>query len=145
MTGPEGTPARRRGELAKGLAVLAAVFALGGVAGLAVGRTMALREMRHMIDGPPPEARARFRLEAMRRHLRLTDAQTEQVRAILAEADSERDRLMETCGPGLDDLRKRTDARVREVLDEEQRKRFDEGPSRHGRPRGPRPPLPPPP
>ena len=138
----EAAPARGSAR-AKAAAVLAAVFLLGGVAGGAVGRLTALREMRRMVEGPPPEARARFRLEAMRRHLDLRDDQVTRVRAIMSEADAERDRLMETCGPGLDDLRKRTDARLREVLDEDQRRRFDEMSARKGRPPGPWAPPPP--
>lgn len=127
---------------AKAAGVLAAVFLLGGLAGGAAGRITALREMGRMVEGPPPEARARFRLEAMRRHLDLRDDQVARVRAIMAEADAERDRLMETCGPGLDDLRRRTDARVREVLDEDQRKRFDDASARRRRAPGPWPPPP---
>ncbi len=130
---------RPRSARAKAAAVLAAVFVLGGVAGGAVGRITALREMGRMMEGPPPEARARFRLEAMRRHLALRDEQVARVQAIMSEADTERDRLMETCGPGLDDLRRRTDARLRAVLDEDQQKRFDDMSARRGRPPGPWP------
>lgn len=126
----------------KAIAVLSAVFLLGAVAGGAAGRITALREIRHLTEGPPPEARARFRLEAMRRHLQLRDDQLDRVRTIMAEADAERDGLMEKCGPGLDELRRRTDTRLREVLDEEQRRRFDEMGPRRGRPPGGWPPPP---
>lgn len=131
---------KRNGSRWKALAVLAAVFVFGGVAGAAVGRITALREMGKMMEGPPPEARARFRLEAMRRHLKLRDDQVERVRAVLAEADTERDQLMASCGPQLDELRQRTDAKLRAILDEEQQKRYDEGPGRKGRFRGGDPP-----
>jgi hypothetical protein len=104
-----------------------------------VGRVSALRHFGRVMEGPPEEARARFRMEAMRRHLGLSDDQAAQVRAIMDEADAERDRLMASCEPGLDDLRKRTDARLREVLSEDQRKRLDELDARRGRHRGGRP------
>lgn len=123
----------------KAIAVLAAVFLLGGVAGAGLGRMSAMRDLRHVMQGPPEQARANFRLEVLRRHLELNDGQTEKIRSIFAEADGEREKLMATCGPGLDDLRKRTDARVREVLTEDQRKRFEDLPARRGRPGGPPP------
>lgn len=131
----------------KAAAVLAAVFVLGGLAGGAAGRISAQHELRHMMEGPPDQARANFHLEAMRRHLDLTDDQVGKVRAVLSEADADRDKLMASCGPGLDDLRTRTDARLREILTEEQRKRFDKL-HRGKRPWGPppgAPPGPPPP
>lgn len=140
-----GSPANG-GAWVKAIAVLAAVFVLGGAAGIAVGRASAMREVRRMMEGPPGDARERFRVEALRRHLDLRADQVERVRAVMAEADGERDKLMSACGPGLDDLRRRTDARLREILDEEQRKRFDELSKRRGRPPGPwmdgPPPLP---
>lgn len=114
------------------IALLAAMFAFGSVTGVAVGRVWTMRDVRRMMEGPPGEARAGFRLEALRRHLDLRPDQTERIRAVITEADAERDKLMATCGPGLDDLRRRTDAKVREVLDEDQRKRFDEIGKRRG-------------
>jgi Spy/CpxP family protein refolding chaperone len=122
--------------------VLAAVFVLGGVAGVAVGRITSMRELRHMMEGPPGEARARFRMEAMRRHLDLNEDQVTRIRAVMSEADADREKLMATCDPELEDLRKRTDARVREILNEEQRRRFDQ--LHHGRMPGPWPPGRPP-
>lgn len=130
----------------KPYAVLAAVFLFGGIAGVAVGRVTALRDLATTFRGPPAEARANFRLQAMRRHLDLTDAQVRELEAILTEAETERDKLLDQCRPGLDTLRERTDARVKEVLTPEQRARHDElegmrkrhpGPPPHG-PGGPR-------
>ena len=119
---------RIHGTRAKAAAVLVAVFLLGGLAGGAVGRTTAFRELNRMMEGP----RARSHLEAMRRHLDLRDDQVPRVRAILDEADAEREKLMGNCGPGLEDLHKRTDARVREILDDEQKKRLDALGARRG-------------
>lgn len=145
--GPPATPSGPGSPRLKAALVLAAVFALGGFAGVAVGRVSALRELRQTMDAPPAEARTQFRLDAMRRRLDLSDDQLTRLRAIMSEADSERDTLMAKCGPGMDDLRKRTDERVREVLTEEQRKRFEEMEQRRGRHSGGRGPGhgPPPP
>ena len=131
--------------------MLAAMFVLGGATGGAIGRASALREMRHMMEGPPGEARANFRLEALRRHLDLSADQVDKMRAVMAEADAERDKAMAACDPGMEELRKRTDAKVRAILNDEQKKRFDELQKRRGRPGpwmgGPMggPPPPPPP
>ncbi|WP_437326432.1 hypothetical protein [Sorangium sp. So ce381] len=110
----------------KPLAVLAAVFLFGGVAGAAIGRVTALRDLEATFRGPPTEARAQFRLRAMRRHLDLTDRQVRELRATIAEAEAERERLLSECRPALDALRDRTDARVKGVLTPEQLTRYEE-------------------
>lgn len=139
IAGPARAPVGRRdGTRAKAAMVLALVFLLGGLAGGAIGRFTAMREVGRMMGGPPGEARSRFRLEALRRHLDLREDQIDRVKAILDEADVERERLMGSCGPGLDDLRARTDARVRALLDEDQRKQLDAFEARRGQRRGPR-------
>ena len=142
----------------KPIAVLVAVFLLGGVAGAGGGRLLAMRELAGTMRGPPAEARARFRLEAMRRHLDLDDAQAQELEAILDEAETEREALMRSCGPGLEELRARTEARVDAVLRPDPRARPQElerrrprRPPHGGGPRGPGdhhpppPPAPPPP
>lgn len=141
---PRPAPATTAARM-KAVGVLAAVFLLGGAAGGAVGRMSAIRDLGRVMQGPPAEARARFRMEALRRHLDLREDQTARVQAIMEEADAERDKLMASCGPGLEDLRKRTDARIREVLSEDQRKRLDDLDARRGRHGPPWPGRPPPP
>ncbi len=146
---PAGAPPPANGGArTKAILLLAAMFVLGGAAGVAVGRASAVREIRHMMEGPPGASRVNFRIEALRRHLDLSAAQVDQLRAVMAESDAEREKLMAACDPGMDDLRKRTDAKVRALLDEAQRKRFDDLSKRRGRPPGPwmdGPPPPPPP
>ncbi|WP_437529321.1 hypothetical protein WME79_47510 [Sorangium sp. So ce726] len=123
----------------KPLAVLAAVFLFGGVAGAAIGRVTALRDLEASFRGPPAEARAQFRLKAMRRHLDLTDRQVRELRATIAEAEAERDRLLSECRPALDALRDRTDARVKGVLTPEQLTRYEELEAERRRHPGPPP------
>jgi Spy/CpxP family protein refolding chaperone len=110
----------------KPAAVLAAVFLFGGITGVAIGRTTAIRDLQTTFRGPPTEARAQFRLEAMRRHLDLTDDQTRKLEAIFSEAETEREKLLDTCRPGLDALRDQTNTRVNEILTPEQRARHEE-------------------
>jgi hypothetical protein len=117
----------------KGTAALVAAFVLGGISGGAIGRLTAVRDFERMMGGPPREARARFHMQGMRRHLGLSDAQADKIQAIMDEADAQRDKLVEPCEPGLDDLRERTDARVRAVLDEDQRRELDALQARRGR------------
>ncbi|WP_437797367.1 hypothetical protein [Sorangium sp. So ce693] len=123
----------------KPLAVLAAVFLFGGVAGAAIGRVTALRDLEATFRGPPTEARAQFRLKAMRRHLDLTDRQVRELRATIAEAEAERERLLSECRPALDALRDRTDARVKGVLTPEQLTRYEELEAERRRHPGPPP------
>lgn len=144
-------PAPPPSTRARAVVILIAVFVLGGAFGFAVGRGVALREVREVVGGPPEEARVRMRLAAMRRHLELDAEQTRRVEDILREADATLHERMEACRPGLEELRVRTDERIREVLSPEQRRRFDERPRfdgggrRHGPPPGWPPPPPPPP
>lgn len=137
----------------KPIAILIAVFVLGGAAGVGAGRTLAMKELAGAMRGPPTEARARFRMEAMRRHLDLDDAQATAIEAIVTEAETERETLMATCGPPLEELRVRTDERIRAVLRPDQRSKHEElerRRPRHGPRGGPRgagdhhPPAPPP-
>ncbi|AUX27392.1 hypothetical protein SOCEGT47_079800 [Sorangium cellulosum] len=144
MTSRPPAPARW-----KPAAVLAAVFLFGGVAGAALGHGVTLHHLRATFRRPPAEARAQFRLEAMRRRLDLTDAQESEIEAILAEAELERERLLAECRPGLDALRDGTDARVKGVLTADQRAQYErfeamrrrrpgppDGPGHHHRGRG---------
>lgn len=131
-----------RGKL-RAVLVLVGVFLLGGLSGLAVGRATANRELAHTLRRPPDELRAQMRIEGMRRHLDLRDDQIAALEALLRDAEAERARLVEPCQPELESLRERTDASLRALLDDEQRRRFDEHLSR--RPRGPHPPGPRPP
>lgn len=126
----------------KAAAALAAVFLLGGAGGFAAGRASALRELNGIMAGPPGEARGRMRMRMLTRRLALRDDQIAKLQAIFDEADAERDKLVAACGPGLDDLRRRTDARVRDVLDDQQRRMLDDlrlhhGGHHHGPPFGP--------
>lgn len=134
----------------KPVAVLIAVFLFGGVAGAALGHGVTLHHLRATFRRPAAEARAQFRLEAMRRRLDLTDAQVSEIEAILAEAELEREKLLAACRPGLDALRDRADARVKGVLTAEQRAQYEQfeamrkrrlgppgGPGHRGRGRGP--------
>jgi hypothetical protein len=125
--------AGRRGARLKAAAVLGAVFLLGGLTGGAVERVRVARELGRIMDGPPREARTRFRMEALRRHLELRDDQVAPVRAVLDQGEADRDEAMKGCGPGLDELHRRTDARLRELLDDEQKKRLDALEARHRR------------
>lgn len=127
----------------KAALVLVGVFALGGVAGAAGSRAYVLHRFRSSMDAPTPEARAHFRVEAMKRHLDLSDDQVTKIETIFKEADGERDKRMSACQPGMDQLRKDTEAKILDVLRPDQRDRFKEiaahrGP--FGGPHGPPPP-----
>jgi len=110
----------------KPLLILLLVFVFGGVAGAGVTRAYMLHDMRARFGGPPGEVRVRLRVEAMRRQLDLTPPQVDKIEAIFRETDPEMERAMKPCQADLEALRKATDARITAVLDEAQRKQFED-------------------
>jgi len=104
----------------KVIAILVGVFLLGGGVGGALMHMHGLRSMRHTMGGPPTKARARFRLQAMTRHLDLDDDQRTKIEAILREGEQERERLMVDVRPELDKLRQSMNSRINAVLTPEQ-------------------------
>lgn len=122
---------------AKSALVLMGVFALGGVSGAAGMRAYGIQQFRAAVDSPG-EARAKFRLEAMRKKLDLTDEQVAKIEIILKDAEVLRDERIQPCKGGLDEIREKTDARINEILDERQRERFREFQERRRAGRGKR-------
>ena len=125
----------------KAALLFACVFALGAVAGAGASRIYVLHQLRPAMDRPLNEARAHFRLEAMKRHLDLSSDQAAKIEAIERQAEAERERLLTQCRPGLDGLREHIDAQILEILRPEQRDRYREFSARRhplGRP-GPEP------
>ncbi len=114
------------------------VFALGGAAGAGASRAYMWRQLRPTMDAPFGEARARFRLQAMKRQLDLSSEQLAKIGAILRDAEAEHERLISSCQPGLEQLRERTEAQILEILRPEQRDRYREL-ARHRGPPGGRP------
>ncbi len=131
----------------RGAALVLAVFVAGGVvgalgyrqlAGHRLGRSNAWRDGREGHEWRGPEGREargfdardgqgmeRMLLHALERHVGLDEPQRDRVVAILAEAHRERRTLLAPVEPALDAFRKRTEARVREVLRPDQHEAFD--------------------
>lgn len=133
----------------KPFAILLAVFLLGVIAGGAGFRAYMLRDMRARFAGPPHKVRAHLRMEALQRQLDLSSAQVEKLEAIFQEVDGELEKLTAPCHADVEALRKRTDARIEALLDDDQKARFGKLREQHRRmpfpPPGPPPPdLPPP-
>jgi hypothetical protein len=123
----------------KPLLILAGVFTLGVVAGGAGTRAYMVNDLKARFRGPPAESRAHFLLEAMRRHLDLDDDQVKKVEVIVRETEQRREERMKECRPGLDELRRETDDKIREVLRPDQQAKFEEFLERRRR-HGPPPP-----
>ncbi|MCA1630733.1 MAG: hypothetical protein LC785_01015 [Acidobacteria bacterium] len=104
--------------------VFAAVFALGTVTGAAldgVYRSRASAGRRG--DEHKRDAGAHF--DKMRRDLSLTDEQATKIRAVLDETRNEYRSLRAELRPRFDEPRLKARARIRELLDEAQRQKFD--------------------
>jgi hypothetical protein len=123
---------------AKSALVLVGVFALGGVSGAAGMRAYGLEQFRAAVDANPREARAKFRMDAMRRRLDLTDDQVAKIEVILKDAEGMRDDKIQPCKGDLDEVRDKTDARILEVLDEGQRDKYRQYQEQKRRGRGKR-------
>jgi len=112
----------------KGYGALLIVFVLGTVVGGAVSRGMLeRREGRAFRDRSMFEQR---RVRALARRLDLSDAQSDQVRAIMAKYGAERRQLtremLERCAGPLRDQKARMDAEIRAQLAPEQQARYDQ-------------------
>jgi Spy/CpxP family protein refolding chaperone len=106
--------------------VFAVVFALGTVTGAAldgVYRSRASVGRRGGDEERKRDAGAHF--DKMRRDLNLTDEQATKVRAVLDETRNEYRSLRAELRPRFDEPRLKARARIRELLDEAQRQKFD--------------------
>jgi Spy/CpxP family protein refolding chaperone len=113
----------------KAIAALLGVFISGGVAG--IGGTLAFvakeRAEMHAFDFG---RRGNYPVQALGRHLGLSDEQRKKVEAILEEHASTRRQTMqdvlERCGASVSEEKAKLDAEIRTVLTPEQQKVFDE-------------------
>lgn len=124
-------------------AAFVGVFALGAVAGAGGTRAYMLKEFAMPFEGPPREARARFRIESMRRQLDLTPEQVQKIKAIMHETDDEFENATKPCRETLDALHKRINDRIIETLTPEQVLKFRDFSEKMHKRRG-HPPFPPP-
>jgi Spy/CpxP family protein refolding chaperone len=105
--------------------VFAVVFALGTVTGAALDGVYRSRAsvVRHGEEDRKRDASAHF--DKMRRDLNLTDEQATKMRAVLDETRNEYRNLRAELRPRFDEPRLKARARIRELLDETQRQKFD--------------------
>lgn len=125
------------GVRVRAVLVLVATFLLGVAAGGFAMRAMSEDRFRRELHRPWPQARERFMLDAMTRHLDLTPRQQKQVAAVFERHRGERRRIMQKCGPEHEALKRTVDAEIRAVLTPQQRELHDRLHARHGPPHGP--------
>lgn len=109
----------------KAIGVIAVIFVLGGVTGGAVTRWMIARKLSELLESDPATVRQRAILFALDRKLDLSDGQRSRIGRILLSTWPEFAAVTRTCEVELRPVRKRTAARIREVLGREQQQRFD--------------------
>jgi hypothetical protein len=109
----------------RGTAVVLAVFASGVLVGAVGSRHLAWRRMDHGLEGREGQGVERMLLRAIDRHVGLDDAQRDRVEEILRDAHRQRRSLLAPVEPALDALRRKNEARIREVLRGDQRPAFD--------------------
>jgi Spy/CpxP family protein refolding chaperone len=103
--------------------VFVAVFALGTVTGAALDGVYRSRASAGRDDERRRDAGAHF--DKMRRDLSLTDEQATKIRGVLDETRNEYRSLRAELRPRFDEPRLKARARIRELLDEAQRQKFD--------------------
>ena len=104
--------------------VFAVVFALGIATGAALDGVYRSRAAAgHSAEERKREAEAHF--EKMRGDLNLSDDQSAKIRAVLEETRNEYRQLRNELRPRFDEPRLKARARIRDVLNDEQRKKFD--------------------
>ncbi len=109
----------------RAVAIIAAVF-VGGVAVGALGfRAFAHRRMEHAFEGRDGQGMERMMLHAIDRRVDLDPTQRDRIASILGESHRDRRALTAPIEPDLEALRKKTEARIRDVLRPDQRPAFD--------------------
>lgn len=103
--------------------VLAVVFVLGTMTGAALGGLYHSRAGGRGARGG--DGRDPRQFDKMRKELGLTDEQSTRVRTILEETRGEYRALRAELRPRFEEPRLRARAKIREVLDEAQRQKFD--------------------
>lgn len=102
--------------------VFAVVFALGTVTGAALD---GVYRSRASVGRDDHKRDAGEHFDKMRRDLNLTDEQATKMRAVLEETRNEYRSLRAELRPRFDEPRLKARARIRELLDETQRQKFD--------------------
>jgi Spy/CpxP family protein refolding chaperone len=105
--------------------VFVVVFALGCATGAALDGVYRSRAASagHSDDDRKRDAEAHF--NKMRQDLNLTDDQATKIRAVLEDTRNEYRQLRTELRPRFDEPRLKARARIRELLDEGQRQKFD--------------------
>ncbi|MFN0084857.1 MAG: hypothetical protein ACKVX9_05675 [Blastocatellia bacterium] len=99
------------------------VFALGGVTGAAIERLFLHSPAERFEPGRRGGGGRGGMIKRMKEDLKLTDEQEKSIHAIFEDSRKQFD--MDEC-PGFKEARQRTQARIREILNPEQQKRFEE-------------------
>lgn len=102
------------------LLLLGVVFILGCVTGAALNGLYRLRANADNSSSNRPSM-----LERMRSDLNLNNEQAERIRTLLDESRKEFHKRLDECG-GVKDARQRSRDSIRALLNEEQKKKFDE-------------------
>lgn len=96
------------------------IFFLGGISGAAVH---ALYQVKF---GTQTNPRQGGLTEMMKKDLNLTDEQTVQVKSILDDSRKEFRRVMKEECPGVENVRTKTNERIKAILTPEQQQKFEE-------------------
>jgi hypothetical protein len=104
--------------------LLASVFFLGAITGAALARSVEVRRLQALLEGPAQLAGERAFLVALDRDVHLDGPQREAVRAVFAAQEPEAKEIRRSVAPRIAELRLRAADDVRRVLRPDQLEGF---------------------
>jgi Spy/CpxP family protein refolding chaperone len=109
----------------KAITGIVLIFALGVLSGVLGAEMYYKYRIERFRDAGPP-ARREMLMKRLTRRLDLTPQQQEKVSAIFAEMREDLSALRTKHQPELDEIRARSNARIKAILNADQQKKFDE-------------------
>ena len=108
----------------KALMLMAIVFLLGSIVGASLGTAFVSRKLASPSEPSRSHGREKM-IEKFKSRLKLSPQQTAQMQTIVDETHKQFSALHETVKPQFDEIRNRMRARIRELLDEDQKREFE--------------------
>jgi hypothetical protein len=108
----------------KALLLMAVVFLLGAIVGASLGTTLVSKKFASAPE--PPDGQKRHRMfETFKSRLNLSPEQASKLEVILDETHKQFSELHQSVKPQFEEIRRSMRGRIREILDEGQKKEFE--------------------
>lgn len=108
----------------KALVLISVVFLLGAVVGASLGTAIVSKKFAETPGSPSPKKKGKL-IEKFKTRLNLSPSQTEQLQLILDDTHKQFGELHQAVKPQFEEIRNRMRARIREQLNDEQKREFE--------------------